>query len=310
MQMLEILSIQAQQEQLSAQRHLKSAQATEQGFHCLTQAENTHYAHPQDLQTACDYFAEAIAQNRLNPEPYLGMALILFLLKDYPMVQSYLQEVRQLAPEHPDLVKLEKAMQTKEALPEPSAEEVDHWNDDELNTRIHLYYHDLATRHQNPSQLILNPQELEHLRQDLSHQKTQILHFQKALQHLDQHHETHALHQLMLPIQQLFQRYEKQWKSSQEALFIQNQLQAFAQKIVTIHEQLESDPNLERRNALETELEAMVDQCDHCADQLDALSGQGYQIGALESLYENLVHEIESCFEWIDGIHETERQRV
>lgn len=307
MQMLEILSIQAQQEQLSAQRHLKSAQATEQGFHCLAQAESTHYTNRQDLQQACDYFAEAIAQNRHNPEPYLGMALILFLLKDYPMVQSYLQEVRQLAPEHPDLAKLEQAMQTTEPLPEPRDEDVDHWSDDELATRIHLYYHDLATRHQKPSELILKQAELEHLRQELSHQKTQILHFQKALQQLDKHHETHALHQLMLPIQQLFQRYEKQWKSSQEALQIQDKLQAFEQKIIAIYEQLESGPDLETRKALETALEEMVDQCDHCADQLDTFSEQGYEIGALELIYENLVHEIESCFEWLDGIHETER---
>jgi hypothetical protein len=50
-------------------------------------------------------------------------------------------------------------------------------------------------------------------------------------------------------------------------------------------------------------LEQEVDLCDQIADRLDELSQAGYRIEELETLYLQLVNQVEHCFELIDGKH-------
>lgn len=298
-----LLSIQSQQTLLSQQRHLKSEQATEKGFAALAQAEAESYRDKRLLREACDFFAEGISQNRLNPDPHLGMAIVLFLLKDYPLVRSYLQEVRRLTPDHPDLPQLEQAMADTDPAEGVALAVEDLLNYEELETRIHVYFRDTAAKQQDPSALILAPSEWQELQALYQYQSSNLEQFQLALKELDAEHDTSALHKMMIPLQQLFKRTEKQLKSSELALQIQAHLSEIQSQLQDLVQKIALTEDLHHLHIYEHQLEQTVDLCDRCADRLDELSQAGYRIDALESHYEKQVALVEHCFELIDGKH-------
>ncbi len=298
-----LLSIQAQQNQLSQQRHLKSEQATEKGFIALAQAEADAYRHKHFLREACDHFAEGIAQNRLNPDPHLGMAIVLFLLKEYPLVRNYLEEVRRLAPEHPDLQSLELAMSEIEGSEVLPFTLEDLGNYDELETRIHVYFREISTKQNDPTALILEPVERAEMQSLYQYQHENLNQFQLALVELEKDHDTSALHKLLTPLQQLFKRTEKQLKTSETAYKLYSTLQEIETRLKSIQAEIEKAETLPELKTEERNLEHEVDLCDQIADRLDELGQAGYRIEVLETLYEQLVNQVEHCFELIDGKH-------
>jgi hypothetical protein len=238
-----LLSIQAQQNQLSQQRHLKSEQATEKGFIALAQAEAEAYRNKRYLREACDHFAEGISQNRLNPDPHLGMAIVLFLLKEYPLVRNYLQEVRRLAPDHPDLQSLEGAMSETEGSEELPFSLEDLVNYDELETRIHVYFRETAAKQSDPTALILEPVARAELQSLYHYQRENLNQFQLALVELEKDHDTSALHKMLTPLQQLFKRTEKQLKTSETAYQLQSTLLEIDIHLKAIQAEIEKSRN-------------------------------------------------------------------
>lgn len=97
-----IAKIQKKTTSMAQQRHDVAANLISRGFAALQAAQQEDFANRGRLVEAAELLTEAIRHQRSNPDPYVGLGYILWLVGEYQESIAYLQEALVFDPDNQD----------------------------------------------------------------------------------------------------------------------------------------------------------------------------------------------------------------
>lgn len=310
------------------QRHGQSEKFLLEGLNLIDQANAEGFSRPLRLQEAASHLTEAIKHKRTDTRPYLGLAYIFLLLEDHNMAQKYVRQALQLEPTN----QLAKAFQARIAEDfqrvsqrrqelrsttqlsrskaplapvarlQSSADELD--ADalyDEAEAKIRQLLRDLMLAGlPNPaadSKGILALQQRYENYQQL-HQG--IL---KQLAIVDEELDTSSLQRLLKPVDAHQQRCRAIIAFSQELKGLKDSILQETEQVEAIIEEARSTEDPADIEVLEENLEALLDNADGYAQDIERLQTQNFPLAGIEDLYEKLQERLESYQDALEETH-------
>jgi tetratricopeptide (TPR) repeat protein len=283
----------------SAQTQQRQAQAAlrcQQGFIQLEKAATD--GDPQALQVANEALYAAIQLNPNSAKAHFGIARLYLLSENPARCEVYLREVLRLDPHHSEAqALLEQLSLVSESdtfqLPD-LGEAIDY---DQLYEQITQQIdEDIQRLAKTPP---FTPQaDREHtatLRDQLQQEQQHMSELQAQLQQLEQELDTTALHTRLAPYETWLHRLETTVEVSGQMLMIKSRIDREQAKVIQLMQQLHS----RTLSHWENQLEALLDSCDHIADDLDPLD-EHYDLSSLTPAYHQLVAHLQLLQEQID----------
>lgn len=308
----ELAQMQARTKDLQHQRSHQAGQGLEQGLALLQQAEAGQFRNKQQLEQALNCFLEAIQLQRSDPEPYFAAAYLFLLVRDFHNALKYLQAVRGIQPQHPDLPSwfayLENPAAFGRSQPAASAgrqglapvarldqgsRPASAVDPDQLQDTLRAEIGSVIRQWQALPAPGPDPAMLLALQQEQSHLKQQVGDFRLRIEALEQELDTFSLRRVLQPLEKRL----AQLQELVEAVFKMVQLKQELERLLNYVQEQRHLPASPHTPAL---LEKVLDQCDYYADQLDHLDAGGIRIAELEAPYQRVVEAVEKWQDLLD----------
>lgn len=307
---------------LTVHRAKQAQDYLDQGMQELNLAHQEGFADPERLTRAAEALLNAIKFGRTQFEPYLAMAYLCFLLENFQQSAKYLQEVLRLDPNNSDAMQLLEQIIRREREPkQPRIQPVSsvattkpHPFETQDEPDYDALYDELEEMIiQNVSRISQYPQirprpdhkTYQELKNYANELKSLLEQIQSQLRVLEVELETQELESSMKPLQILQQRYMQNLQISKD---LQELLQKIESERDLVRSQAQSLSEIESQEdfqVMEENLEALLDETDQIANQIEAFEQKGIHDVSIEKNYEQLVKELE---QFQDSLEETPRQ--
>ncbi|PIQ28053.1 hypothetical protein COW36_06860 [bacterium (Candidatus Blackallbacteria) CG17_big_fil_post_rev_8_21_14_2_50_48_46] len=288
------------------------------GMELLHQAHLEKFKQTATLSQAVDALSASIKFKRTQPEPYLALAYILFIIEDFESAIEYLRETLRISPDHPDALGLLEIITQKSALSksssQPPSSRPPHFvaaSESEAELDYDALYDQLeAFIVQQVSRVSLFPalrpradskgqKEILKFYQEI---KEILLSAQKQMQILEEELEVQDLQTRLQPLEVLEKRFALLLQISEQIKVI---LQRIESEFEIAQQQVLSLGEIENRDdfqIMEENLESLLDTTDQLADEIEGLDQKGYPAPEVEGVYAKLVSEIEKLQDGIDEL--------
>jgi tetratricopeptide (TPR) repeat protein len=316
----QINAIQQAKQKLESRRHGQAEACLTKAFQCLQEAFDPHFVAQKKtlILAAFDAFAEALQQQRSNPEIYIGLAYLLIACKDFAQAFNYLQEGQRLAPDHPDIKHMlsylnqrSKSVSIQENQPsskpfyqavlKPISDDLSEADYDQLYEEIESQMNQVL-KHIQSEQLPLKPSlEIAHSHQiRLLYEQylEQQSHFVSQLAVLDQEFDTSELQQKLALLNVFLKRCKGLLSGANELSQLNSDLAALFKSVENFLKALSE--NFSQALSTLPPSEELLDQCDILADRLDECEQKGYQTAELLQVYDKLVIAVENLQNMLD----------
>lgn len=323
---LDFEALREAQNKTAGQTSNTAKETYEAGAALLRQAEQMGFSDKSLLQEAGNLFSQALQQSPSYAEPYLGMAQLFLWVEQKPKAHEYFSQAQRLHPQHPEVRRMaalfmdakapqiseeekaaDKAQALKEWLFQPkrleSATDYDQAYD-KLEKFLRAFVRSLSLQEQAPIHPSLEPAAVAELQQRSQELETIETHVLKTLDVLKEEFTLEALEKQLWPLQILLRKYRRAIKDSQTYQEIRQQIAQALAQVRRVYDNLVFSPSSEEIQALEQQLEKLLDLCDHLADQLDELEQRQVGQTDLSRDYQKLVLLVESLSEQLDGLIE------
>jgi Tfp pilus assembly protein PilF len=314
------------QHKVAGQSTQTAKETYEAGAALLRQAEQTGFSDKSLLQEAGTLFSQALQQSPSYADPYLGMAQLFLLVEQKSKAHEYFSQAQRLQSQHPEVRRMaplfmevkapqiseeakaaDKAQALKEWLLQPktleSASDYDQAYD-KLEKFLQAFVRSLSLQEQAPIHPSLDTDTLAELKQQSAELEIVEVHVLQTLKTLEDEFNLEPLEKQIWPLQVLLRKYRRALKDSQTYQEIQQQIAEALAQVRRVYDDLVFSPSPEEIQALEQQLEGLLDLCDHLADQLDELEQRQVGQADLTSEYQKLVLLVESLSEQLDGLIE------
>lgn len=302
--MLDLKALLDTHESISQNRKQKGIQYCQAGYRDLSEAEKSGFQNKELLKQAAQHFIQAIRQERTQVEAYIGLAYLLLLISDLRAAEAQLKVALRLSPENPDIkALLEYCLHQRLGLKTPVRNSLARESEQrytQLQSKIQGAIQTWSQRSM-PLEPTCEPEPLARLQANQQELSALWLSLDQELRELEHDMQILSLRRQAQPLQSLLWRLEKIIHTSRHFQTLQQTIQLALQEVQqsSAHIQKLSDKQ-QIQHFEQTTLEQYLDQCDHLADQLDALSSQGHDIRVLEQPYERLVAAIEYLQDLLD----------
>lgn len=274
------------------------------GLECLNEALVDSSLDPELLADACENFLDSIRHNRSNPEPYIAMGYLLWLAAEYEDAMLYLSEAIILDPQNADarkLVQLNKQAleQSKQVQPlivevQPDAMDLLY---DQLDAAITQQVKELSSRKPDWFKVTDDRFELKRMEQQfhsLTRQHTQLM---ADLAIVAEEIDCQELETKMNPLNLFLRRATKLLTMSKQRVELKEKLNAH---IGWLELELKRSKEQLSEQFSREHFDALLDDCDYIADQLDELDETEGDVSALISSYEMMISQIERIQNLLD----------
>jgi len=291
------------------QRHQQSAELYAQGRQLIRESLG-EMIHKAKLKQATDCFSKGIQLHYKNPDNYLGMGFLFLLLNQPREALPYLKTALELKPDSElgqELLRQAQRIATPNSSPPlPSAPPP------VPGTGIPQYsrdYDDLYDATEAALMLALKTvmsdpilgwqpapeiSQLQQIESQLALYQGQVAHFNQQLQILDEEIEVSDLRRNLGMIDRALQRLVTQASLFGQFVTLAQDIQQHQEQALALTEAAHAQAEPAQIAALEMQAQALLDHCDHVADQLDALDGKAIDIGPLQPLYQGYVNQLEA----------------
>ncbi len=269
-----------------------------QAYALLAESESQGFEDKDLLKEAMRLFIQAIRQQRQNPEPYLGLIYLFFLIGEETQAQQYLAIVLKLDPQHQEAQTLLRFMQVK-----PETEQVLQlsWEGEQLSPEqiydkleLSLYYVLQDIRRQDLALAKLNhsAEVLRYLQQLAAWLKQ----FESGLQQLDMSYDTSSLIRRLQPVENRVSQLKSLLAASESLQKLSHSLNTLLAESRQLYQAVEAQQLTE----IEAKLERLLDASDKNAQALSDLVGTGVDLAEVQRSYTALKAIIEQIYETID----------
>ncbi len=308
------------------QRHGQSEKQLIDGLNLIDQAQAEGFNQPLRLQQAASLLTEAIKRNRAEIRAYLGMAYIFLLLEDHSMAQKYVHQALQLQPNNPlvrsfqarvgeDYQRVAKRRQELRSNPaarptqttaQPSRMTAADDDDidalyDQTETHIRQMLRELM--------LVGMPQPaadhsgILRLEQALETHQANYAQIMAQLKKIETKLDTADLMRLVKPVEAHHQRYRQVISFSQLLKGLKDRLVTEIEQVKEITEEARNTQDPNDIEVLEENLEALLDNADGFAQEIETLQQQNFPLAGLEDLYEQLQERLETYQDALEETH-------
>lgn len=307
------------------QRHGQSEKQLIDGLNLIEQAQAEGFSQPLHLQQAASLLTEAIKRNRAEIRAYLGMAYIFLLLEDHSMAQKYVHQALQLQPNNPlvrsfqarvgedyqRVTKRRQELRNPAAHPTTAAAQPSRMtaaDDDDIDT---LYDQTETHIRQMLRELMLAgmPQPaadsagIRRLEQALETHQANYAQIMAQLKKIETELDTADLMRLVKPVEAHHQRYRQVISFSQLLKGLKDRLVAEIEQVKEITEEARNTQDPSDIEVLEENLEALLDNADSFAQEIETLQQQNFPLAGLEDLYEQLQERLETYQDALEETH-------
>ena len=291
------------------QRHQQSAELYAQGRQLIRESLG-EMIHKAKLKQATDCFSKGIQLHYKNPDNYLGMGFLFLLLNQPREALPYLKTALELKPDSElgqELLRQAQRIATPNSSPPlPSAPPPVPGTGIPQNSRD---YDDLYDATEAALMLALKTvmsdpilgwqpapeiSQLQQIESQLALYQGQVAHFNQQLQILDEEIEVSDLRRNLGMIDRALQRLVTQASLFGQFVTLAQDIQQHQEQALALTEAAHAQAEPAQIAALEMQAQALLDHCDHVADQLDALDGKAIDIGPLQPLYQGYVNQLEA----------------
>lgn len=305
------------------QRHQQSAELYTQGRQLIRESLGD-VVNKAKLKQATDCFSKGIQYNYKNPDNYLGMGFLFLLLNQPREALPYLKTALALKPDSElgqELLRQAQRVATpgsasltpSPSSPAPVIANPEHARDyddlyDATEAALRLA---LKTVMSDPI-LGLQPApdatQLQHIHSQLALYQGQIAHFTHQLQILDEEIEVSDLRRTLGMIDRAVQRLVTKAALFEQFVTLAQDVQQHQEQALALTETAHTTTEPSLIAHLETQLQTLLDHCDHMADQLDAFDGKAIDIGTLQPIYQAYVSQLENLQDALEEIAERLQQ--
>lgn len=300
------------------QRHQQSAELYSQGRQLIRESLGD-VINKTKLKQATDCFSKGIQYHYKNPDNYLGMGFLFLLLSQPREALPYLKTALELKPDSElgqELLRQAQrvaapgsATTTPPSASSPSpvitipqqARDYDALYDT-TEAALMLALKTVMSDHILGLQPTPDATQLQHIHSQLTLYQGQISHFNQQLHILDEEIEVSDLRRTLGMIDRAVQRLVTKATLFEQFVALAQDVQQHQAQALALTETAHTtaDPSLIAN--LETQLQTLLDHCDHVADQLDAFDAKAIDIGSLQPLYQGYVSQLEALQ---DALEET-----
>jgi DNA repair ATPase RecN len=175
---------------------------------------------------------------------------------------------------------------------------------DKLEKFLQAFVRNLSLQEQPPVHPSLEAENVATLKAQSAELEMIEIHVLQTLKALEEEFNLEPLEKQLWPLQVLLRKYRRAIKDSQTYQEIQAQIAQALTQVRSTYDDLVFSPSPEEVQALEQQLEQLLDICDHLADQLDELEKRQVSQPELMREYQKLVLLVESLSEQLDGLIE------
>ena len=314
------------------QRQSVSEKQLAKALGLLQQAHDEGFRQPLRLQEDAGQLVEAIKLRRTDIRPYLGMAYVFILLEDHAMAQKYVLQALQLEPGNPLVQKFQERIaadfqrvaqrrqqqrsqplkQTQEAAGDTGSTPVS----SSLSPIESFDFDALFDATESRIRQLLRELMLAGLPGPADEAKG----MSALQQRLEQHRQAHAtilsdlkvidaeidcsdLGRLLKPVEAHLKRTEQVIVVSRQLIALNSQLKDEVGVVEQICEETRNCQDKDDLEVLEENLEALLDNADGYANEIEALQEKMYPLEGIEALYGKLQEKIESYQDLIEEAH-------
>lgn len=296
-------------------RHEDAQKQIDQGYDLYLSAQKQGFSNKELLKQAFSIFIRAIQLNRRNPESYLGAAMILTLVSDFKSANLYLDAVDDIDPDNEssrflrkkikELIKKQRETpkSSMPGRPKPeyvaSQEEIDY---DSLYDQVEEMIFSLVkvAMESLPSKPTEDPRMLKSFLKKHKHVKNVHQEILSHLEVVDEEIDIGELQQTMKPVEASLRRFELTVSLSKALGRLLMRLTEEIETVKSFADEAQKTEDPQDVPVLEENLEALLDNCDSIADELDGFDEKGVQANKTEEKYEKLVKEIEKLQDVVD----------
>lgn len=310
---MQLMQIQDINQQLNLKRRTEGTEACSKAYDLLAQAIEAGFADRNDFQQAIAAFAKAIRYMRGEPEPYLGMGYALMLMRDYPRAERYLMQVIRLVPNHADAMALLNALPARKAAavaPVPSlslatqklSKPDSSLDPDQLhdNLQKQIMGQVRVVMHLPPPKLTQHPEKLKAMQKQEAELREMLLEWNQNLDELERDLDVNELRKYLKPLETARHRMEKSCRLSQQGLDLKAEIEKRLAGVPPLFSLVAKATVLADLDGMNARIEAMQDDCDALADQLDLLEQEGLPLDEMLPTYEKMIFLIEQLAEEVD----------
>ncbi len=261
----------------------------------MLSAEQSGYRDREILKKAADVFAIGIQYNRKNPLPYLGLAYLFLLVNDPQSAAPYLAMAQQLDPHHPDLGSLMEWLEGKTNTTDSAPD-----SDAQLE-KFELLLGNALKRYLASKPLpSIDPNRYLRLQEEHLALQELCQNFQRDLIQLQSESDLLGMEQQLQTLMAQLKLFEQAVKVSQDYLRLLRQIKTDVSETEALYQRLSLLTEVREINAIEQTLENLLDRCDGFADCLDDYDQKGFDIQAVERVYQELCRKIEALQEGLE----------
>lgn len=304
------LSALSKKRQQEADRHYKM------GFQILDTAYKQRFQNLALLEQACQEFIQAMRHNRSDVRPYLALSYLFSLVNNYPNAWKYAKAAKELEPQSEVVLNWvqtlteqeQKAEQKKQRPPElghSGAQELEATpqNIQQMYAKLQAFLiaqvkHVMELKAPEPS---LDNNVLHEMNMALHIFQQNAEQIEKQFAWLEKHRNIDELRKLYTPFEANLRRYREAIGVAMSLSELLERIQELRQEVLRVKGQVEALQEAENIPPVSEKLEAILDQCDYLADNIDYLETQGYDLALVEKAYTALTLEVTACQDLLDN---------
>lgn len=297
---------------VARQRHDVSADLISRGFSALLTAQQEDFANRERLVEACELLLEAIRYQRSNPDPYVGVGYMYWLVGEYQESIAYLQEALIFDPQNEDARTLLDQMSQNRPQARPadssSSQNIPELDDtdpdydelyDQTETQINRLVQEVSSF--SPKDFGVRTErfaieKMERKYAGLIQKQDQLL---ADLQFVEKEIDCDELRARLRPFNLFLERCRqilaKSWQQVELQQILNDHNIWIRKELIRIGrgDQLPDDFSQKR-------FEHLLEDCDALADQLDALEQEGHDVSGLVQSYEQLAAQVNNMQDLLD----------
>ncbi|MGE3726790.1 MAG: hypothetical protein AB7I41_14615 [Candidatus Sericytochromatia bacterium] len=304
------LSALSKKRQQEADRHYKM------GFQILDTAYKQRFQNLALLEQACNEFIQAMRHNRSDVRPYLALSYLFSLVNNYPNAWKYAKAAKDLEPQNEVVLNWLKTLSEQEnkfEIKKQRPPELGHSGEQGLDAtpqNIQQMYAKLQTFLVAQVKHVMELKAPEpSLDNAALHEMNMALHIfqqnaeqiEKQFSWLEKHRNIDDLRKLYTPFEANLRRYREAIGVAMSLSELLERIQELSSEVERCHGQIERLQDPQEIPPVSETLEAILDQCDYLADNIDYLDTQGYDLSLLEKSYAALTQQVSGCQDLLDN---------
>lgn len=297
--------LQKEATQLHKRRKADLEPMLQKGFALLNEAEEGGFSDREALTKASQIFLKVLICHRSDIRPYLFVAYVFILLKNFNRAQKYLDSARTIQHDHLLLIQFQNTLksmenQTQAALPSIVFQHQGNPEDLFLEVKQELIRQVKSLTELWMPTLPLHPDDGIAYQSQLVQFDANFEAITEHLRTLDREVDTLTLRVHLRPFEVLLRRHKAHLAILVDYQNIKADLLAFKKQINWAYTRLETRDDALEKEPFEEILENLLDQCDLLADQIDEFEKQQQNTQDLEEIYHQILPLIEQYQELLD----------